>query len=307
MPNELSLADFSFLVTDLHSILTPGTVSDNKAAIETIRDNSVHDAEALSAIFNDRSITDDGSVEGSLRAILAATESRVVPGLQTGIKFEDNGFLGDRNPGGSGFKDPHPSSNNQVGHFLTAVGLSFNPATLEQTFVGRSLRDWLGAPDTSVMDSEEVAIRLIVGHELAPDPTVLGIAAGAAAGADLVGPLSAPTNVVVGIIGGAIAGAAIVILNGFRAQFQQATPADVTTFRDALTKLGTDLLTIDTNAAEPPLKPIRDKIDFTQEGCSIQDLRLSLAGWRFGQDILTGRFSDRDQMHDWIRNNLEEP
>ena len=60
-------------------------------------------------------------------------------GLQTGISFHDTGFAAD-------FKDPWPSSDNQVGHFLTAVGLSFNPAKVKQSFGGRSLRDWLGAP-----------------------------------------------------------------------------------------------------------------------------------------------------------------
>src|SRR5437660_360784 len=236
MPDNLNLTSLSILVTDLHSILTPSPASANRARITAIREDSLHDAEALASIFNDGVIIDDGSVAGRLRAILEATESRVVPGLQTGIEFHDNGFRGDRNPGGQGFKDPHLSSNNQVGHFLTAVGLSFNPTKLTERFFFQSLRDWLGIPVS--MTDNEAALRLVIGHELAPDPTMSGIAKASAPGAATGPAVGGIAGSVAGTIAGGAVGAGTVILNGFRTQFQQTTDDDLTAFRNALDALG---------------------------------------------------------------------
>jgi hypothetical protein len=64
--------------------------------------------------------------------VLAVTEHLAIPGLQTGIDFSDTGFAGDRTANGSGFRDPHPSSQNQVGHFLTATGLQYSPAVVSR-------------------------------------------------------------------------------------------------------------------------------------------------------------------------------
>src|SRR5262245_38721545 len=142
----------------------------NVEAIQQIRDRAPSDAEALAQMFEVSSIQDDRTPAGRLRAILAATEHRLIPGLQTGSSFHARGFRAE-------FKDPWPSSDNQVGHVLTAVGLSFNPAKVEQSFFGSRLRDWLNAP--SAMSAEEVALRLTIGHEKAPDPSISTVIQGA--------------------------------------------------------------------------------------------------------------------------------
>jgi hypothetical protein len=92
--------------------------------------------------------------------ILDATASPRIPGAQFGISFGDSGFK-------SVFKDPWPGSRNQVGHFLTAVGLSFNAGQVSSWFYFRRIRDWVGAPLS--LSDEEVAIRLCIGHEKLAD------------------------------------------------------------------------------------------------------------------------------------------
>ena len=149
----------------------------------------------------------------------------MVPGLQTGIDFHDTGFAVD-------FKDPWPSSDNQVGHFLTAVGLSFNPAKVTDTVAGKSLRGWLGAPPG--MSDEEVAIRLCVGHEKSADPSK-----GWAVAAFVVDPTLAPAY----------------ILGAFKEQFAAATAADVAVFRSAVVGLGS-ARPLDRTAAKSTIRAI---------------------------------------------------
>jgi hypothetical protein len=273
-------------------------MSANGAAIERIRDRVRNDAEALAVIFEDSSITDDGTVAGRLRAILEATESVIVPGLQTGITFADSGFRTE-------FKDPWPSSNNQVGHFLTAVGLSFNPGKVSESFMLRTLRDWLGAD--SAMTDEEVAIRLCIGHEKAPDPgldTALGgAAAGAAVGAAGVGLLTRSwQGAVGGAVGGAAVGAPLAVLDAFRTQFAAATAADVAIFRSAETNLGGGS-PLDIGSADATLRGIA--VTPTNRGNSRQDLLLSLFGWRLGQMFRGRRIRTRAEIAAWVRTNIK--
>lgn len=251
-------------------------MSANREAIERIRDQvpKPSDAEALAQMFESSWIKDDGTVAGRLTAILDATEKSLVPGLQTGIEFHDEGFRKE-------FKDPWPSSDNQVGHFLTAVGLGFNPAKVEETVMGRSLRDWIGAPKK--MSSTEVALRLIIGHEKGPDPG-LGTAFW-------------------GWFEGGVGGAAGAVLEAFRAQFAAATDADVQVFISAEQNLGTGS-PLDLASASSTLSGIR--VDSTLRGNSYQDLLLSLYGWRLGQWInYSGRkYATKTGVAAWIRTNL---
>src|SRR5216683_347135 len=144
-------------------------MADNRSRIIAIRTEAgLNDAETLARMFEDGQISDDGTVSGRLRAILEATENMIIPALQTGMEFSDVGFRGDQTIGGSGFRDPWPTSRNQVGHFLTAVGLGFDSSSVTRRVLTRSIRDWLGADDS--MSDEEAAMRLIIGHELAADP-----------------------------------------------------------------------------------------------------------------------------------------
>lgn len=271
-------------------------MSSTSEAIERIRDQAPSDAEALARIFESPSIPDDRTPEGRLRVILVATEHLLVPGLQTGIAFHDRGFRAD-------FRDPWPSSDNQVGHFLTAVGLSFNPAKVEQSFFGARLRDWMMAP--LAMSAEEVALRLTIGHEKAPDPSTGTLLEGAAQGGALVsGTFATLVSNPVGaleIASGVVAGAIRAVLIAFRTQFAACTAADVHVFRSAERALGSSL-PLDMSAAGTLLRSIR--VVPTMRGNSYQDLLLSLYGWRLGQDIRGRRFRTGAEIAAWIRGNL---
>jgi hypothetical protein len=259
-------------------------MSSNRSAIEVVRDATKNDAEALAQIFEVTTISDDGTVAGRLRSILQATDHLAVPGLQTGIKFEDKGFRLE-------FQDIWKSSNNQVGHFLTAVGLSFNPMKVEQPFAGRRLRDWLGAPDA--MSAEDVALRLTIGHEKEADPgtgtKVVGGLLGLGTGTGLVG---------------AAAGAALAVLLAFRDQFHACTDADIQAFKSAERALGTSA-TLDMRSSTALLEGGIHVVP-TQTGNSYQDLRLSLYGWRLGQDVKAGRFRAGAEVGTWVRANIKE-
>ncbi|MGC1121820.1 MAG: SpvB/TcaC N-terminal domain-containing protein [Candidatus Methanofastidiosia archaeon] len=109
--------------------------------------------EALARIFEDKEITDLPfknpdltSAQKRLRTIFDATES--LPRLL----FFGGGIEGWGTEGfGTAYEDPHPSSSNQVGHFLTAVNLGYN---------------WTRRPRVF---PEEIAIILMIGHEKVPD------------------------------------------------------------------------------------------------------------------------------------------
>lgn len=262
----------------------------NRDAIERLRTTASSDAEALAQMFESSTVSDDGTPAGRLREVLQATESRIVPGLQTGIAFHDSGFHRE-------FKDPHPSSDNQVGHFLTAVGLSFNPAKVAQIFAGRPMRDWLGA-DSSMSD-EEVAIRLCIGHEKGPDPGAGTAAAGAVVG--FIGGFAVPAPG--SGVGGAAAGAGVAVLMGFRAQFAAATDADVQVFRSAEANLGT-AQPLNLGAAKSTLRGII--VNATLRGNSYEDLLLTLYGWRLGQSIRRLGFATKTETATWIRVNIKE-
>ena len=75
-------------------------------------------------------------------------------------------------------------------------------------------------------------------------------------------------------------------------------------WNDALAGLGTGD-TLNMGAAEDPLKRI--SINPAGRGNSIQDLRLSLVGWKLGQLIGSGAFADGAAVAAWIRRNLGPP
>ena len=267
-------------------------ITKNQERIITLRSSTgFNDAEALALMFEDKEIADDRTLPGRLKAILDATESKIVPGLQTGIEFQDVGFKGDRNHGGKGFKDPHPSSRNQVGHFLTAVGLAFRPETVSRHVLGIRMRDHIGIPKE--LSDDDVALRLTIGHELSPDPNVL-----------LAGILGAafPPGLP---LGGASAAIYYEIWNSYRNQFFSVKPEDIAAFVIALNALGTNPL-LNMDLAEVALLPIFLKIRVQERGNSYQDLRLSLVGWYLGKAILQGRFTTGAQVAEWIRRNLKE-
>ena len=137
-------------------------VERNRRRLIDIRDNASSDAEALAQAFESDEFEDDGTVEGRLRTILFLTKHPVISGLQTGIEFGDTGFREE-------YRDSNlwPSSSNQVGHFLTAVRLGFDPSFLDSPLN----RYILSAGDEDV---DTMALRLIVGHEKVADPGIFG-------------------------------------------------------------------------------------------------------------------------------------
>jgi hypothetical protein len=131
-----------------------GQAAANRARLLVIRDEAPSAVEALARMFTDAAITDGGTVAGRLQALLTATEHRFVPGLQTGADIGLTGFRKE-------FEDPWPTSTDQVGHFLTAVRLAFDPQFLSNPVFQLLLGGW---GDT------DMSFRLMIGHEKVADP-----------------------------------------------------------------------------------------------------------------------------------------
>lgn len=285
----------------------------NRDRIREIQESASSDLEALALMFETDTLTDDGSAAARLDTILLATEHLVIPGLQTGIDFSDEGFRGDQSTGGEGFRDPHAASRNQVGHFLTAVGLQTNPEVVSRDIpMFGSIREMVGAPDG--MTDQEVALRLTLGHELHPDPPgaiglglpilVEGLLESATPGPEGETEEERDERVGEAMVDETRAQIQRVI-DTFRTQFEAATDDDVRAFQEALDALGTGG-TLDMDAAEAPLQRIMVGVDQTGKGNSIQDLRLSLVGWRLGQLIGDGSLATGAQVAGWLRTNLGE-
>jgi hypothetical protein len=160
----------------------------NRRRILAIRDEAPTAVEALARMFTDVHISDNGQIRGRLRAIFAATQHRLVPGLHTGIAIGLSGFRIE-------FEDPWETSTDQVGHFLTAVRLTVDPGFLSNPLFPILLGG---------LGDDEFPLRIMIGHEMAPDPPD-------------VDQISLKTLVRV--------------LRCFRAQYQAVTREDVANFR----------------------------------------------------------------------------
>ncbi len=196
-----------------------------------------------------------------LEFILDLTRKRTTP-AQFGVTFNDSGFA-------KQFQDPWPdSSGNQVGHFLTAVSMGYDAAY--------AVRDWrtklglLGAdPGIKSLSDDEVALRLIIGHEKYAD---------AAAG---------PAEVI-----------------AIRRQYSSTTALDLARFELAISydRRGNQArrdclleLIVGFQGETPPVGRL---------GNSLQDLRLSLKGWRFGLMIRERSIVTLAQASNWLERNL---
>ena len=286
-------------------------IARNQGTIRDIATEASSDLDALARLFEDDRIEDDGTVVGRATALFEATERRLIPGLQTAIPFSDTGFAGDRGRGGAGFRDPWPSSRNQVGHFLTAVRLSLAPDIVRRPIqLLGSIRAIVGAPHE--MGDSEVALRLTIGHEKAPDPRNAGPAALRVLTSSLaVGGVAAAANadrrVIASTSGIALIAAsawqARVILAGFRRQFSATSAMDLTAWDEAL-RLGGPDTPFDRRAVEGAESPLLAIVVGDGVGNSIQDIRLSLVGWRLGGLIGDGAFADRRAIGPWLREAL---
>jgi Domain of unknown function (DUF4157) len=300
-------------VTLIEAILEDGAgrVIWNTDRIEVIKRGAGTDLEALAQLFEDNQIIDDGTVTGRLQSILKATEHLIIPGLQTGISFGDTGFRGEPTPTGSGFRDPHPSSANQVGHFLTAVGLVFTPAVVSRSIIGfGSIRKLVHAPAS--MSDSEVALRLTIGHEKAPDPNssaqvFFNLAATWAIESFDEGPEGETEEERDQRIDEAVADELDrqirAIIAAFRRQFQACTDADVAAWNEALASYRSDPASLE----RPGNALDRIAVDPRMRGNSRQDLRLSLVGWVLGEKLRGGDYADRAAVAAWIRTNLGVP
>jgi hypothetical protein len=96
-----------------------------------------------------------------LEFILDYTEDGKL-GTPFGKNFNDTGF----NPQ---FQDPWKGeSDNQVGHFLTAVALGYDAPKYVRALPTKVFLS-TESPSINSLSDDEVALRLIVGHELRPD------------------------------------------------------------------------------------------------------------------------------------------
>ena len=219
------------------------------------------DLEFLARLFEDNSISDSGNgseVANRLTTILAASSDGTnngvthFAGIYTGCK--DLGFRTE-------FKDPWPGlSDNQVGHFTTAVDMGFRPL---QTF---ALVPWwvsalmrIANPDSTV-DAEDVCERLIIGHEQVPD--------------------NAP--------------------DALKKQAKSAEDSEIARFEQALSTVTRDL-NQNPHASLSALRGIRVG---TGQGNSMQDLQLSLFGFKLGKMIRAGTINNRSYAARWIRSNI---
>jgi|GEM_PF-5359195 len=265
----------------------------NEDIAEEIKDqNGGNNIEALAQLFENNEIDDDNTVSGRLATILEITEHNVIPGLQTGGPFDtsDVGFKQE-------YKDPWESSRNQVGHFLTAVGFAFDPAVVNRSFMGSPLRDWLDAPST--MSDEDVAIRLMIGHEKSPDPSFFG----AVGECILESSQSAYYDEVPGM--SCMGQAPWIMLENFKKQFNSATDEDVERFK------ALRAIILKKNITPEDFVLIEDFVDSVginsgYQGCSEQDLRLSIIGWVLGELIKNNEFNNRAEVASWLRQYIAE-
>lgn len=192
---------------------------------------------------------------------------------------------------------------------MTAVGLQFSPAVVSRQIpIFGTIRQMVNAPEN--MEDQEVALRLTIGHEKAPDPdgtmAAIAIALRGIGESLRPGPEGETEDERDERVGRAIAEETRrqieAIIQAFRTQFQATTDDDIRAWNEAITALGTGS-ELNLAAAEAPLSRIA--INNANRGNSIQDMRLSLVGWRLGQLISSGAFGeDRTAVASWIRTNL---
>ncbi len=312
----------------------------NKRQIGRIKADAGSDLDALAAMFEDDEIVDDGTVSGRLQTILTITKHLVIPGLKTGLPFGDTGMA-------KKFQDPWESSRNQVGHFLTAVGLEYEPeavsrpipavllahrhytsldgtiralvevilrrpspvSDLVEQFLADptaiTVRNLVGASET--LSDCDVALRLTIGHELAPDPGIGHAFAIAFAGLAQYHKTGLAETIVRVFVETLVQIRAVI--EGFRRQYQAATDEDVLAWNEALQALGT-AQELDLETALGTLERIEKtpsgqlRLDPAQRGNSMEDLLLSLVGWRLSELLRSDAFGSRHEVAKWLGINL---
>jgi len=143
------------------------------------------DLEFLARLYEDSTVEDSGS-GNELQRRLVTILDRSADSRNGGVTHFTGIFSGVHDSGfQDAFKDPWPSSDNQVGHFTTAVDMGFRP---NKTFVlipapARKMREFPGQTYTPV--EEWFCMALIIGHEQVGDNEPLAnVKAGTAANED---------------------------------------------------------------------------------------------------------------------------
>jgi hypothetical protein len=173
------------------------------------------------------------------------------------------------------------SKRGQMNHFLTAVRFGY-----DTSFVSRAFRLGLGIPQDEPV--EVVVIKLIVGHEIVADDQHPGFGS------------------TVGTAGAQYQAATIYDVNSFNLALRQDAIGDTYAAHGRFGEAQTYFKVRDQYLApilgdgyQDPAAPTNYR-----KGNSIQDLRLSVKGYRFGQDIRYNRITDRTHAASWLRRNL---
>ena len=247
-----------------------GDIKDVAASIkQALTSDPDRDLEFLARLFEDDSITDVGAgneLSNRLTTILAASSNGANNGVThfSGIYAgcHDRGFRTD-------FKDPWPGfSDNQVGHFTTAVDMGFRPMNTfnalpwwARALAGSMPRSpFVSDSWNQILTSEDVCMRAIIGHEQVADSA----------------------------------------LNANEEAVKSATEYEVNLFQNALVTV-TSSLNQDPTSTRTALLGIRIG---SGQGNSMQDLLLSCFGYEFGKMIRSGTVDKRAYAARWIRSNI---
>jgi hypothetical protein len=254
--------------------------------------------EALAQVFEDQSITDgtagSSALASRLMNVLTASADNFPPGMShfSGIFADWTDGTGGSRRGDTGFKPCFqdfplwPGSSMQVGHFMTAVDMGFQPSKLYNFVAAHVLTAPFGGPfgtpptpadpDAPVRPNwwtfgELECLQLIIGHEQVADSGVYG---------------QEPS-----------------FWSKVSTLLANVTQADQDNFRTAFVGLGAGPQH-DTDQAAANLVNVNVG---TGSGNSRQDLLLSLFGFKFGTMIRKGELTAIADGGNWIRVNLVDP
>lgn len=174
---------------------------------------------------------------------------------------------------------------NQIGHFLTAANLGYDPGFLRDPL----LRLALGA--RAQEDVTTVAIKLIAGHELVADPlNTIQAVFGLGQGTSFAEQYGVVTDEHVNLFLAAV----------------EADQSGPHRYNDEWFDRDDFLEVIFESAGYDPNDPTgiaTGSLPWAQ-GNSMQDLRLSVKGYRFGQEIRNRTISTRPAAAEWLRREL---
>jgi hypothetical protein len=226
-----------------------------------------NDVEFLAQLFEDKTIADTGSGNNEVKTRLETILSASASPLDLGMTHFSGIFEGCRDRGfRKAFEDPWESSGNQVGHFSTAVDMAYRPSRV--TVLGAALprpRPW-----------STVLPTVWLSNVPAGEWNAVALIIGHEKLSDKGGLLSK-----VGAVG-------------------LAKPEEIVTFYAALGTIS-KAPGCDTGRSLLALRGIEIG---NGEGNSIEDLHLSLYGYKFGTLIRMGEINTLTEAARWIRADL---